>query len=228
MITLFHGDDTASSRNAFIQAKQMTKNAVTFSADQINLTDLAQSLQGDLLFAEIKGVFLEDLFTKKKGDELTAITAYLTEQGKSHDIYLWEKKLLAPSVLKQLKNATIQAHKLPQELFRFLDAIRPDNAYITINLFHRALKTTEAEMLFFMLIRQFRLLLALREANAPIEEVQKLAPWQIIKLRQQAKLFSDDRLFSIYISLSEIDKEAKTGASTTPLTTTIDFLLLAL
>ena len=152
----------------------------------------------------------------------------MTEQGKSHDIYLWEKKLLTPSVLKQLKNAIIQAHKLPQELFRFLDAIRPDNAYITINLFHRALKTTEAEMLFFMLIRQFRLLLALREANAPIEEVQKLAPWQIIKLRQQAKLFSDDRLFSIYISLSEIDKEAKTGASTTPLTTTIDFLLLAL
>lgn len=228
MITILHGDDTAASRNALYQAKQKTKYAVTFTGDEVNLTDLAQALQGDGLFTEIKTIFIEDLFNKKRGDELEAIIAYLTEQGKEHAIYLWERKLLTATTLKLIKNATIAAYKLPQELFRFLDAIRPNNSDHAITLFHRALSTTDSEMLFFMLVRQFRLLLAVKETDTPIEEVQKLAPWQKSKLKQQAKLFSRDKLFSAYTHLSKIDKQAKTGEATTPLTTTIDFLLLAL
>ncbi|MBI4084790.1 MAG: hypothetical protein HY431_02690 [Candidatus Levybacteria bacterium] len=227
MLTLIHGDDTASSRNAFLKAKEKAQNQVSFSGDQVNLTDLAQALQGNGLFAEIKAVYIEDLFSKKKGEELMAITSYLTDQGKQHDIFLWEKKILTPPVLKQLKNAAVEVYKLPQELFRFLDAIKPKNTD-TISLFHSALETTDSEMLFFMLIRQFRLLLALKETEAPIDEVQKLAPWQKSKLKRQARLFSSNELISVYNRLSKIDRETKTGAATTPLTTTIDFLLLAL
>lgn len=228
MITIIHGDDIAASRNHFLELKKQKKGEVSFTADQINMTDLAQVFEGGGLFNETKYVFIEELMTKKKkSKELDAILSYLNRQAKNHEIYLWEKKTISPTTLKSLTTPTVKTFKLPQELFRFLDSIKPSNSQETLMLFHNTLKTTEAEMVFFMLIRQLRLLLAVRE-NARIEEVQRLAPWQKSKLLTQAKSFPKNELVNTYIALHEIDKEIKTGRHDAPLTTSIDFLLLAL
>lgn len=228
MITIIHGDDITSSRNYFLDTKKQKAGAVSLTAEQTNMTDLAQAFEGGGLFEETKSIFIEELFTKKKkGKELDAILAYINQQAKTQDIYLWEKKTLTPTSLKSLISPITKLFKLPQVLFRFLDSIKPNNSQEVLRLFHNTLKTADTEMAFFMLVRQFRLLLAVRE-NASIEEVQRLAPWQKSKLLTQAKSFSKNELVNTYIALHEIDRDAKTGRHDAPLTTNIDFLLLAL
>jgi hypothetical protein len=228
MITLIHGDDTVSSRNFYISKKKQAAAPVTLEADRITLTDLIQALSGGGLFAEEKDIFIESLLTKKKKSaELTAILAELVSQTDAN-IYLWEGKELEKRTITSLKNVSNQLFKLPQSLFQFLDSLGPKNTRQLI-LFHKTIETTESEMVFFMLIRHFRLLLALSSPTAdPIDEVKGIAPWQQTKLQKQMKLFTPDQLKRAYHKLYEIDLGVKTGSSPLPLISSIDIFLLEL
>ena len=87
--------------------------------------------------------------------------------------------------------------------------------------------TSDADMVFFMLIRQFRLFLALREkSTVHIDEVKRLAPWQMGKLQKQALLFSPEKLVFLYSQLADIDANHKIGKLSLPLDSTIDIFLL--
>jgi len=118
---------------------------------------------------------------------------------------------------------------------------------VLISLFHQTIETTEIEMVFFMLIRQIRLLLALsqtrhsgeeerrlqnpdsgraRMTENEIDELKKMAPWQKSKLEKQASLFPQEQLIVFYQKLFTIEVGQKTGTLTAPLVSTIDFLLL--
>lgn len=229
MITLIHGDDITASRNYFLDIKIKHKGAPSFSGESVTLTDLAQALQGDGLFEEIKSVYIEELFgKKKKGRELDAMLDFLNRESKTHAIYLWEKKPIPQTSLKTLTALDIKLFKLPQELFRFLDAVRPGNAEELITLFHAALKTNEPEMLLYMLTRQIRLLLSQKDPETTIDEITRLAPWQKSKLKKQADKFKASDLLNLYRSLFLLDVKQKTGTGTSSLSSSIDFLLLAL
>ena len=122
------------------------------------------------------------------------------------------------------KKAKVHVFKFPQKLFSFLDSLIPKNS--SIPLFHELLTTTESELIFFMIIRQFRILLSLKEpANETIDEVKRMAPWQKSKLQKQASLFSKKKLVSLYNSLYEIELSQKTGFSAMSITDSIDFFL---
>jgi hypothetical protein len=98
-----------------------------------------------------------------------------------------------------------------------------------INLFHNALKNTLEELIFFMLQRQFRLLLAVcQNENTSIDEVTRLAPWQKSKLERQAKFFQSDKLLTTYKKIYQIEMAQKTGNLPYSLICAIDFLLLDL
>lgn len=228
MLVILHGDDTATSRSYFITAKKKSSAPVTLEADQVTLTDLTQILTSGGLFGEAKDIFIESLLTKKKKSvELTAILALLNENA-SANIYLWEGKELDKKTLSQLKNAKPQLFKLPQSLFQFLDSIKPQNPN-SLKLFHQTLETVAPELIFAMIVRQFRLLLALSNSSEnPIEEVKRMAPWQKDKLTKQAKLFGIPNLKEHYLKLYAIDLAQKTGKLPHDLTSAIDFWLLDL
>jgi hypothetical protein len=116
--------------------------------------------------------------------------------------------------------------KIPQNLFGFLDNIKPGNLN-SVKQFHQLLSQTAEELIFFMIIRQFRLLLAVSDTQAKnsIDEVKRLAPWQMSKFKSQAALFGGEKLVSVYKRLGEIDADTKSGKSATTLTQTIDFFL---
>ena len=61
-----------------------------------------------------------------------------------------------------------------------------------------------------------------------IDEVKRLQTWQVQKLKKQASLFSREILVLNYRKLFEIDKAAKTGKATIPLSSAIDIWLLKL
>ena len=238
MLTIIHGSDTAQSRKAFLDEKSKYPDAVFLDADQINLSDLTQIFEGGGLFGETKYVFIEQYLTKKKkNSDYKTILAYFEKNAHENTIMLWESKELERNTLNELKNGVVKVFKLPQTLFQLLDAIQPKNHTSLIQLFHQTIETTETEMVFFMLVRQFRMLLALSNVipddkpgisnkSETIDELKRLAPWQKSKLEKQAKSFEINRLLELYQELFAIETAQKTGTLTQSLSSTIDFFLL--
>jgi DNA polymerase III delta subunit len=226
MIILLHGDDTANSRKAYGELKKTYPNSVTFEGDAVTLTDLTQELSGGGLFSEEKHVFLEQLLSKKKAAaEREAIIALLTSSGKESVIVLWESKEIDKKTLSFFPQAQNRVFKLPQTLFALLDAMKPRNTTTLIDLFHKTIEATEEELAFFMLVRQVRLLLALSNPQATIDETKRMTPWQRGKLQKQATYFSKEQLILLYKKLFEIEKGMKTGTLSMSLSSTIDIFL---
>ena len=228
MLTIIHGSDTAASRKYFLDQKQPHAEAILLDADKVNLTDLTQIFEGGGLFGESKFLFIELFITKKKkASDFKDLVEYLEKNAEEHTIFLWENKDLEIGTLKAFKNAAQRPFKLPQTLFLLLDSLKPGNGDTLVKLFHQTIDAAETEMVFFMLIRQFRLLLALSETSEnEIEEIKRMAPWQRTKLQKQASLFSIDDLRTIYHRLYTLEQGQKTGGLNTSLSTAIDFLLL--
>ena len=234
MLTLIHGDDTAASRKLFLSHKETDPDAVLFEASEVNLTDLAQVIEGGGLFTEGKTILIEQFVTKKKKQaDFKDIISYLESHAQDHTIVLWEGKELDIGSLKTFKQPVIKAYKLPQTLFQFLDAFKPNNGTYLSKLFHQTIETTETEMVFFMIIRQFRLMIALHPDNdaksdtqAPIDEVKKMT-WQRNKLEKQAKAFELETLLVHYRTLYAIESKQKVGKLPAPIATMIDFFLLS-
>jgi hypothetical protein len=245
---IIHGDDVASSRTFFLKQQEQFPESVTWEGDKITLTDLAQIFAGGGLFVEEKYVFVEQFITKqKKKAEFKELIAALEKYGREHTIVLWENRELDRGALMAFPSATVRPFKLPQALFTFLDSLRPGNGAQLVKLFHQAIETAEVEMVFFMLVRQIRLLLALSSlranakqsqqdrhvANAPrddvqIDEIKRMQPWQKGKLEKQAVMFDSEQLQQLYKQLFALEKGQKTGTLNAPLVQMIDFLLLAI
>jgi hypothetical protein len=227
MITIIHGNDISASREYFFNQRKNLEGSILLHDDDVNITHLSQIFEGGGLFESSKSIFIEQFLSKRaKSSEKDAILKYLQSQAKTHHIFLLEMKELQLSTLKQFKDSQIKAFKLPSSLFAFLDSLRPGNNHQSIFLFQQTLPATEIELVFFMLVRQFRLLLCLVENSSDnISEVNRLSPWQRSKLEKQAKLFGKDKLLDIYARLFEIEKAQKTGYLPSGLSSTIGFFL---
>lgn len=227
MLTIIHGDDTAASRTHYLQIKEKYPEATTMDGQSINLTDLAQILEGGGLFTEETTLFIENFIQKKKtSSDYKEIVSYLNDQAKTATIVLWEGKELERSTLTPFKQSIVKPFKLPQSLFMFLDAIKPHNGPQLIQLFHKTIATVEPEAVFAMLVRQIRILLALRDKPAEIEEIKRLQDWQRGKLISQSKQFSADELINLFCQLFVMEEGMKTGKLNIDLVTAIDIFLL--
>lgn len=223
MITLVHGNDTMSSRRYFLSQKD--ENTTTFDAEILNPVELAQSMQGSGLFESSRKIFIENLFTRKGAKSINPLSQIL-QDNKNAEIYIYADKEIGVKTLSEFPKFENQNFKIPQSIWTFLDGIRPNNPR-NITSFHNALAGSEAEIIFAMIIRQFRLLLGVSsKSKNNAEEVKKLADWQKSKLIRQASLFSSDKLKQIYKSLYKIEKSQKTGSTNLNLVQNIDILLL--
>lgn len=228
MITILHGDDITKSRQTYITLKQKTDNPISLEGDKLTITDLVQAVSGEELFATEKNIFIENLLTKKKASkELDHI--FIVLQQTDQTITLWEGKDVDKRTLNKLPKATVQQFKYPTVIFSFLDAIQPGNKKKLLSQLREVTKTMEIEAVFYLLMRQIRVLLALLdETDDPIEELKRMAPWQKGKLAKQAKLFTKDHLLTLHKQLYEIDHGQKTGTLPYPLSTAIDIFLLSI
>lgn len=231
MITIIHGDDLKLSRNYFLEEKKKTPNPLSLSDENLEISHLVQIFEGGGLFSDGKKVFIENLFSKKRsGKEFTKILKYLKDASISNSIFVWEGKEISRTNFSAFPKAVLKTFNIPKSVFSFLDSLRPDNGRNNINLFHAALESAEAEFIFYMLTRQFRLLLAVSDSssNKKIDEVQNLATWQKDKLKKQAGFFSLEKLKKAYKNIFEIDFGSKTGKLNLSLVQAIDFFLLDL
>jgi len=233
MITIIHGDDIPLSRNYFHELKQKHKDFIAFDGSKIAITDLVQNIEGSRLFGSTKTIFLDEFLTKlrRTNKESREILDFIIKNSKIADFVLWESREILKRDLSLFKEAFIKFFKLPSNIFILLDNLKPGNSKNLLNLFHLALESgTKEELILFMIQRQFRILLALRHpelvSGSQIDEVLRLAPWQMGKLQRQARMFDVSDLINIYKKLYEIELGQKTGALPLSLTQTIDFLLM--
>lgn len=227
MITIIYGEDTAASRKYFTTLSEKEKSATLFDGIKLTITDLVQIIDGSGLFGDTITLYVEDFLSKRKASkDADEITAYLLAHEKETNIFFWESKDLTKKTLSLFPKATVKQFALPKTLFTFLNALKPENGNQLIKLFHQTIETSEPELVFFMLLRQFRLLLALSDTSFEnIDEAQRLVPWQRGNLEKQARSFSDAKLKELYHKLYAIDLGQKTGTLGMTLTQTIDFFL---
>lgn len=224
MITIIHGDDLVSSRKFLVEQKNSLQNTTTLNGDELTLEKLVEAFEGNSLFSNEKNIFIESLFSKKKTKDLEEILDYISKKN-DINLFIWEKTELSKSQLSTFPKAKTFLFKIQKNIFSFLDNISPKNTNNILN-FHKVLETNDSDMIFYMLIRQFRLLLAVNDAaNNSIDDMQRLSTWQRGNLQRQSKKFTISELRKIYNKLYKLDLNIKTGVSSN-LTTAIDFLLL--
>ncbi len=228
MITIVYGDDIVSSRNYYIDERQKVDNPIILYGDNLNKTQLVEVFESDSLFeVSQKNVFIENFFSKKENKE---IVSYIQTHSKKSNVLIWEGKEMSKAQISLFKNANIKLFSLPKMLFTFLNELKPGNNKKMVYLFHKCLEQLQCELIFFMMTRQFRLLLAVKERHSEnqIEEIKRMVPWQKLRLSNQAKLFSWDNLKDIYQKIMNIDVSQKGGMNTLSLPQAIDFLLLSI
>lgn len=225
MITFIHGDDIVASRNYLVDVKK-NKKAETFFAESQDPHELLQLIQGNNLFDDKKTLVIENIFSKKSLDNLKILESKV-KLFKLLDIYIWESKELSKTQLSSLGASNNKLFKIPQKIFQFVDSLSPNNSR-NITHFHEALEGAEAEFIFFMLIRQFRLLLNLTDEKYQIDEAKRLAPWQKSKLQNQSNKFGVIGIKKAYKKLYEIESKVKVGTLNMPISHAIDIFLLDL
>lgn len=228
MLTIIHGDNIKDSREFYFQSRQKFPSAKILQGDKIAFTDLVEAVEGNGLFTNdnVQDIFIETLLTKKHaGKELDGFIQYLSQHADAK-ITLWEQKQLDKKLLNKFTKAQIREFSYPQTLFQFLDALGPKNTAQLIKLYHQTLQSVEVEVILFMITKQIRLLLGLKDTQGSmISEIRFMQPWQKPKLEKQAKLFTIEQLLFLHGKLYDFDWGYKSGALATSLEDSLDFFL---
>jgi hypothetical protein len=229
MIILIHGNDLAASRNFYFEEKNKTENPVLLNGDGLTHDLLFQSAENTSLFDDKKTILVENFFSKNKTNsiEFKKIIDYINS-NKTLSIIFWEPTELSKTNQTILKSAIVRTFSFPQILFTFLDNIKPNNSETLIKVFNQLKTTMEPELIFFMLTRQFRLMLNSLDSDKQIDELKRMAPWQLSKLKNQTALFDKNILVEHYNKLFEVEVNQKTGKIPYNLEKSIDFFLAGL
>lgn len=224
MIILLHGDNIVVSRNELERLKkEKTKEVLTFDGGKIDLSELKQALEAKSLFGQEKIVILENFLSQKPSTVKNQIIEYLKNLETTVDLILWEGKEMEKKSLDSFPSAKKQLFRLDPVLFKFLDSLKPGSGKTAVALLREVLRREEVELVFYMLVRQFRLLIALKNVSKDsISEIVKLGSWQKEKLARQANNFDLEDLLRIYHQLLEIDSKSKTGLSPFNLASTLE------
>lgn len=210
MITLLHGENLVASRARF-QALQDAADGTVISIDLATSTgsDPLAALQTTGLFSEKQFAAIENAVVSKSVEKLAPYNLA------DSDAVFWEGKQLTSTQIagfqKIFPNTTVLEFKIDPVVFKFVDSLRPGNNQEMVDLFRRYQKTDPPEVIFTMLVRQFRLLIlsSTNEKTGPDEWLR--LSWQKTKLASQAKAFPGNLLLRKYQELSNIDYRSKTG-----------------
>lgn len=228
MITLIHGLDIVSSRKILSELKKKSVNyeIVCFNGNSLAFSDFVTACDSTSLFGTKKNIIIENLFSSGQSQTKEKILEYLKTNKILHDIIMWEKQEITRTTLdKYVKGAKIILAKTPLYIFKLMDSLG-ENPQITLGLFQTVLKDRDAEFIYVMLIRQIRLLIIAKDAG--LTELKKLVSWQALKIFEQSKRFTLEKLISSYRNLLSIEYKVKNGLSPLSFHALLDFYLVSL
>jgi DNA polymerase III delta subunit len=232
-LILLHGENTTASRNHLVelisQAKLEKSEVLNFNGKKATHTEIRQALDTPSLFGNQRLLVIEQLHSRPKSKEQSAIFTLLTQDHPQTTTILWESKPLTPSQAKKFTQAKVELFKLEVFVWKFLDSLAPGNAPNTLKLFQNSLSTHPSELLFALIVKRFRLLLAAQDGGAQaLKNLGTSAPWQQKIITHQSRKFSTQQLISSYQQLLNIDYTTKTGQSPLSLQQSLEQFLIHL
>ncbi len=229
MLVIIHGDNVASSRRklAELVCEYNDHEKVVLDGRKLSLEELVLACESSSMLFTRKLVVIENLLGSPKNKNKESILSYLNDEGENTNIIIWEdKKVDKRTFVSAIKKYKEYAVMLPANLFKFLDSIGVDQRNLTVGMFHSLLATLEAEMIFSMLVRQWRNMIIAIDANKL--NPAGLASWQLGKLRAQARFFGNNKLISSYRTLLTIDYKIKSGLTPFSMRQLLDIFFLNL
>lgn len=223
---IIHGDDLVNSRahlNELIAKTGETRTISRFAADRLDPTTLTQLLQSRTLFGQEPLLVIEGGLTLAKSKNKDLLLDLLRTTTPA-DVILYEDRQLSATALKTFPKAKVYEYKPAALIFKFLESLRPNNASVCLQILSQLEDSRQpAELIFFMLVRQVRLLI---QALHPAE--MKGAPWQVQRLSSQARLFGEIGLLQLHDQLYHLDQQLKTGQNNLDLSLQLFNLIAAL
>lgn len=225
MIRLLHGENQVLSRKRLSEiialARKNEQEVVVFKGSGLVLEDVRKTLESQTLFGKSRLVVWENFLSQGKSKEKDKILSYLEEGKFDNDLVIWEGREIKGKICEEVQS---ELFKLPSLLFKFLELFSPKDKLLALSVLKKLEKSEELEIIFYMLVRQLRLLLMASFGD----DLKELPVWQQSKIRSQAEKFTHQKLLAVYNHLLEIDYDQKTSASGYSLGFKMEFLLINL
>ena len=186
VITIFHGDNVAASRQNFNQAIEAipASDLLRLDAKEATLDKINLFLNSTSFFPGQKVLAISNFFSIPKAtlDKVIPIIAQSPET-----IYLWQDKKLNATQSKSFSSAKVIESPLAKTLFICLNAIKPNNLPILIPLLRTTLKTEPYDLFLYLLKGNLR------------KQLQTYSKFDPLSLKRA------------YLSLIELDFQTKSG-----------------
>jgi len=229
MLHLFHGENIELSRKELIALKEsfLGGEIINLNGKIASITDIYQATQSDSLFNTKKLVIIENFFVKlgKKKSAIDKNIWKLIQQIPDNlDVVFWEEKKIPKIIINELpKKTDIALFEIDRLIFNLMDSIIANQTSLLLHKIENVIKNDSSELVFAMLVRQFRLLIMVKEMNKSIPD---LSPWQISKLNKQAQYFESEKLLELYNEILNIDVRMKTSSGAFNLTDELKLFLI--
>ncbi|OGG03399.1 hypothetical protein A2W14_07530 [Candidatus Gottesmanbacteria bacterium RBG_16_37_8] len=193
---------------------------------KISFNELLLACESNSIVAVGKIIILENFFQAKESKDKIKILDYLINPKLPISLIFWENKEIDKKKIGLLPAKT-EIHKFDFEgyIFKFLDGLGSQPSSQILNHFHSLLKSSEPELIFGLIIRQFRYMIA---SNAEQKNILGIPDWQFFKFKRQAKNFDYHKLIFLYRQLLQLDYKIKTGQSPQRLDQLLDIFLVNL
>lgn len=221
MITLAHGDDLEKLEDSIV-ATVSTLKSERIDGSKIKVRELEEKLLGESLFGDEILFIIENIYKNKAKKE---IFNFLKSNSKSFSAVFVERSKLNKRDLGALEFEKIEEYVLPQYYFKFLDDFYPHNAKSLSTLYNQLLKNMTSEQIYYSLIKRMRGLMAVKYGLFSHSEIARFAPWQLGKIRSQARMWDEKSLSEFYKKLYEVEVKMKSSALPLSLEKYLDILI---
>ena len=212
MLTIFCGEDSAASRKQFADTKkQFEEKGYEIVAYNVNsLDDFSRELSfSSTLFATKRLYALENILSKKAQRDIVNRVLKEAEETLQNtpEVCIWEEATDDRTLKRAFPNAKLIVTKLSTNLWKLLDGLQPGNLLPTIQTLRSIQDSNDIHLTHFMLMRRLKELLIVSQGGQPA----KLAPWQVGKLKSQARAWKPEMLESCFRKMVEIEMQTKSG-----------------
>lgn len=223
MLYILHGDDTLSSKNKLTSLTTEFKNLTTLDCEKVKVTDLLQAFSSNDLFLDTKCIVLEKILKLKK-PEMDKLMELLSTLPSTTTVVLWHNTELSKIALGKFKNGKVESFVLPKLFFSFLDELSPRTLQKELHTLS-LMQKVEAEQVFYAMVKRIRQLIMIK-SGGNFEELVKMNPWQLGKLKTQSASWSVEKLESLYKQLFVLEVKMKSGGLVLPLRQHLDIVLI--
>lgn len=204
-IFIYHGDDQFQSRRELTNSLKKYPQTKHLEGNEISSENLIQT-SGGLFDQGNKAVVLEDFFSLSKKN-LEEASKYIIKLNDSIDFFIWQGKRLYPNMINKLPTKKVREFKLPNTIFKLLDAIGTDNHQHLLTYLNGSFQTHPPELIFFLIQKRLRQMLLAKIKSGQLSG----AKWQKQRLYSQVRNLSENLISTWYIITINIEWKNKTG-----------------